>query len=215
MRAAARRDAGLTLVELLVVLALLGLLAGLMAAGLRTAASGWQRIVHRNAHREELDAVRALLRGMLSRIDPARLDQSGRTVVRFEGDQDGLSFLGPLAKRFGAEDIVLYRLQFAGGGGLSISWRLDRQSLPGAGGLAPAAVNESITGCRDGSFAYYGKSDAADDPRWWPSWREQSTLPALIRARFTWRNQIEEIVVAPLVTGSFCSASAHDAACLN
>jgi prepilin-type N-terminal cleavage/methylation domain-containing protein len=214
-RSAFGRDAGLTLVELLVVLAVLGLLAGLMATGLHIAAAEWQRVASHNSDREGLDAARASLRVLLSQIYPARFEQSGRTIMRFEGGEDGMSFLAPLAQRFGAQDIAVYRLQFTGDGTLSISWRLDRPDTAGQDDIAPPFVTEGIAGWSDGSFAYYGKSDTSDNAQWWSSWRAQSALPTLIRVHFTWRGKVQEMLVAPLITGAVCAASTGDTACLN
>jgi type II secretory pathway pseudopilin PulG len=205
----------MTLVELLVVLAVLALLGGLMAAGLHTAASGWQRVARHNADREELESLNSLLRGVLSQIYPAKFDSSSRVFVQFDGQPDHLDFLAPLLQRFGAQDIVPYTLRFALDGSLHLSWRLDRRSVGGTDDLIPPAVDESIADCRDGSFAYYGQIDEAGASRWWNSWQGQNKLPRLVRVRFTWRGLAQELVVAPLVTGAFCSTSSPDAVCSN
>jgi general secretion pathway protein J len=214
-RACASDDAGMTLVELLVVLAVLALLGGLMAAGLHTAASSWEHIALHNADREELGALDSLLRGVLSEIYPAKFNSSSRVLVQFDGQRDHLDFLAPLPQRFGAQDIVLYTLRFAPDGSLHLAWRLDRPSAAGANDPLPAAADESVADCQDGSFSYYGQVDETGAPRWSTSWQRQSKLPRLIKARFTWHGETQELVVAPLVTGAFCSVSSPDAACLN
>jgi type II secretory pathway pseudopilin PulG len=205
----------MTLVELLVVLAVLALLAGLMAAGLHTAASGWQRITRHNADREELEALTSLLRDVLSEIYPAKFDSSSRVFVQFDGQRDHLDFLAPLLQRFGAQDIVPYTLRFDLDGSLHLSWRLDRRSMAGEDDLLPTTVDEGIADCKDGSFSYYGQIDEAGALRWWTSWQRQNKLPRLVRVRFTWRGHAQELVVAPLVSGAFCSVSSPDATCLN
>jgi type II secretory pathway pseudopilin PulG len=205
----------MTLVELLVVLAVLALLGGLMAAGLHTAASSWQHITRRNADREELEALHSLLRGVLSEIYPAKFDSSSRVLVQFDGQRDHLDFLAPLPQRFGAQDIVLYTLRFAPDGGMHLAWRLDRQSAVGVDDPVPIATDEGVADCQDGSFSYYGRIDETGASRWSTSWQGQNKLPRLVRARFIWHGESQELVVAPLVTGAFCSVSSPDAACLN
>jgi hypothetical protein len=204
-----------TLVELLVVLAVLALLGGLMTAGLQTAASGWQRVTRHNADREELESLNSLLRGVLSQIYPEKFGSSTQVFVQFDGQRDHLDFLAPMLQRFGAQDIVPYSLRFALDGSLHVSWRLDRRSSAGVDDLLAPAADESIADCGDGSFAYYGQLDDAGELRWWTSWQGQKKLPRLIRVRFTWRGNAQELVVAPLVTGAFCSVSSPDAACSN
>jgi type II secretory pathway pseudopilin PulG len=199
------RDAGMTLVELLVVL----------TAGLHTASSGWQRIASRNADREEREALHSLLRGVLSEIYPAKFSSASQIFVEFDGQGDHIDFLAPLRQRFGAQDIVPYTLRFALDGSLHLSWRLDRPGIAATDDLVPPAADESIGGCQDGSFSYYGQIDEAGALRWWNSWQGQNKLPRLVGIRFTCRGHAEELVVAPLVTGAFCSVSSPDATCLN
>jgi general secretion pathway protein J len=213
-RPCAGDDAGMTLVELLVVLAVLALLGGLMAAGLHTAASNWQHIARHNADREELEALHSLLRSVLSEIYPAKFDSSSRVLVQFDGQRDHLDFLAPLPQRFGAQDIVLYTLRFAPDGSMHLAWRLDRQSA-GVDDPLPTAADERIADCRDGFFSYYGQIDETGASQWSTSWQGQRKLPRLVRARFIWRGEPQELVVAPLVTGAFCSVASPDAACLN
>jgi general secretion pathway protein J len=214
-RPCAGDDAGMTLVELLVVLAVLALLGGLMAAGLHTAALSWQHIARHNADREELEALHTLLRGVLSEIYPAKFNSGSRVLVQFDGQRDHLDFLAPLPQRFGAQDIVRYSLRFAPDGSMHLAWGLDRQSAAGVDDLLPTPADEGIADCQDGSFSYYGQIDATGASRWSTSWQGQGKLPRLVRARFIWHGEAQELVVAPLVTAAFCSVASPDAACLN
>lgn len=207
------RDAGMTLVELLVVLAVLALLGGLLTAGLHTAAAGWQRLARHNTYREELGAVHSLLHGLLSEAYLAKLDNSSG-MVRFDGQPDRVEFLAPLPQRFGARDIVLYTLNFEPDGRLHFTWRLDRPST-GAGDVSSQSTDESIADFLDGSFLYYGQLDGTGELRWSKLWQGQRALPRLIKINFNWWGRRQEWVVAPLVTGAFCVAASSEVACSN
>jgi prepilin-type N-terminal cleavage/methylation domain-containing protein len=97
-----RGEDGFTLVELLIVLAISGLLTGLMVTGFRTAQSGWQRIAMRDAGHGACKALRQFLSNLLSQAYPAVIDGGAEPKVDFDGGADEVTFLAPLPQRFGA-----------------------------------------------------------------------------------------------------------------
>jgi|GEM_PF-6267771 len=207
----AGQDSGLTLVELLVVLAVLGLLSVLATAGLHSAAEGWQSIVRHNVESEELRATSQQLRRLLTQIYPTKIrnKNSSRATVRFYGDARRMAFLAPLAQRFGASDMVVYTLHFADDGTLRISWRLDR---PQAGSAEPSARAEDVIGgLANGTFDYYGQLEEGGETGWWTTWTERQSLPRLIRVRFTSHGAMEERVIAPMITAAFGSSDPQGA----
>ena len=212
-RALQRRDGGFTLIELLVVLALLGLLGGLVAAGLSSAAGSWQRVVRYNADNEEVLAINRTTRQLLSQIVPQRIGGLSHGTVRFSGDVDRMEFLAPLAQRFGAEDIVAYTLTLPSDGTFRVSWQLDRDSPSGRKSYAPSGTEEMIEGITDGTFSYFGRDPDGGEPRWWSKWQNQPGLPLLLRVRFTWRGRSEEAIAAPLLTSGPCSMPDSDLPC--
>jgi len=206
------REAGLTLVELLVVLAVLALTSGLLMTGLHSAAEGWPRLVRSNADNEDRQAARRMLTHLLTQIYPARLDRAAGGLVQFGGEHDRMDFLAPLARRFGTDDVVRYSLRFRDDG-LHLAWRLDRKAAAGEENLNPPASEETIADWREGAFAYYGAAEADGETRWWTSWKERKALPLLVRVQFLWRGRSEELVTAPLITAGACSASGVNAVC--
>jgi prepilin-type N-terminal cleavage/methylation domain-containing protein len=208
------RDAGLTLIELLVVLALLGLLGGLAAAGLRAASGSWQRVVLYNSDNEELLATERLIREHFSQILPEKRGNWSKGAVRFGGTADRIQFLVPLAQRFGAADIVLYTLSFPGDGTLRVAWQLDRDTPSGRKSFAPAPSEEVFEGISQGEFSYFGLTDDGQ-ALWRDSWQDQQRLPQMMRMRFVWRGQPEELIVAPLLTTGPCSVADSDLPCSN
>jgi prepilin-type N-terminal cleavage/methylation domain-containing protein len=206
------RDAGYTLVELLVVLAVLAILSGLVVTSLHSVAEGWPRLTRSNADNESREATRRMLNHLFSQIYPAKLDDGSGTVIQFNGEHDRIDFLAPLAPRFGTDDIVLYTVRFLDDD-LRIAWRLDRAVAAGEENSNPPAVEERISDCRDGTFLYYGRAESGEEIRWWSSWKERKVLPLLIRVRFVRQGRQEELLVSPLITAGACAMSATNAAC--
>ncbi|MDH2352284.1 prepilin-type N-terminal cleavage/methylation domain-containing protein [Bradyrhizobium sp. SSUT112] len=208
------RDAGLTLVELLVVLALTGMLGALVASGLHTASGSLQRMLLRNGENEELLTISRQMRQLLSRISSEKLGSWSNGVTRFEGSRDQIRFFAPLAPRFGAQDVVSYAVEFTEDGKLRIVWQLDRESPSARKTVPPARVEEILEGATDGAFAYFGPTDG-QQAQWTDSWRAQERLPQLVRLRFDWRGQTEELIVAPMLTAGPCSIPDSDLPCSN
>lgn len=208
------QDAGLTLVELLVVLALTGMLGALVASGLHTASGTLQRTLLRNSDNEELLAINRQMRQLLSRVSSEKLGSWSHGTIRFEGSRDHIKFLAPLAPRFGAQDIVAYAIDFTGEGKLRTAWQLDRESPSARKTTTPASVQEILEGATDGAFAYFGAADG-QPAQWTDSWLAQERLPQLVRIRFVWRGQTEELVVAPMLTTGPCSIPDSDLPCSN
>lgn len=208
------RDAGLTLVELLVVLALTGMLGALVASGLHTASGTLQRTLLRNSENEELLAISRQMRQLLSRVSSEKLGSWSHGATRFEGSRDHIKFLAPLAPRFGAQDIVAYAVEFTGEGKLRMAWQLDRKSPSARKSVAPIPVEEVLDGATDGAFAYFGVTDG-QQAQWTESWQAQERLPQLVRISFVWRGQTEELIVAPMLTAGPCSIPDSDLPCSN
>lgn len=208
--APAHGDAGFTLVELLVVLALLGLLSAPLFGGLHTMSKGWRQVSERDTADLQIGGARALLRRLLSQCAPELTGGAQHPSVRFSGRSNQVAFLAPLLQRFGAEDIVSYVLGFGGDGKVSLAWHLDH---PGDAGAAGAAA-EVLAEVSEGAFAFYGADTDGGEPRWWPGWMERRTLPQLIRVRFRWRGRAQEVLIAPELTATRCAPGTAETACL-
>lgn len=91
-------EAGFTLAELLVALALLAVVLGLASGGMRFGVRAWEatRAIDRNA---ELAATRDLISACLKSAAPvSSIDEEGRIAVAFHGAHDHLSLVCPLGR---------------------------------------------------------------------------------------------------------------------
>ncbi len=214
-RPRAANDAGFTLTELLVVVALLGLLSLVLAPNLRVALEAWPRIATMNAEGEKLDSVRLRLANLLSQARPLLVEDAGQGTVRFDGAADQIGFLAPLAERFGPADIVKFILRADDDRALRLAWALDRDPASEMNPVETAAwqPTEMLTGVTQASFQYFGCSQDGGKPQWWDRWARRSTLPVLIRLQFSWRGRNETLVVAPRIEGESSFSEIHEASC--
>lgn len=201
-----RAETGFTLVELLVVVAISGLLTVLMATGFRTTDLGWRHVATRDASRDTCLALRDFLRNLLAQSYPAIIeDADNHKIVDFDGQPDQITFLAPLAQRFGATDIVRYTLHFSRDGNLHLAWRLDRS---GAEDFASnhdtdTVIAGSITQYR---IAYFGNDSPQDAPTWRDAWTGQTALPKLMLIRMNPCPDAGygDLVVVPSITEAGC-----------
>lgn len=176
-----RRQAGFTLLEMLLAVSLLVLLTALAYATLRTGARGWEAA---NAQADREDALRVgwpFLHQALEAARPERIP--GDTAVRFSGDAVQLSWVAELPAHFatggprlltlaaGASDDGPRRL-------LLVSRALD-ETVAAAEQPQQAVLVDELD---DVDISYYGADDDGA-PTWQASWLDRQSLPQLVRVQ--------------------------------
>ncbi len=174
-----RAHNGYTLVELLVVLALMALISLAMSGGIRFGARAWEKSGAQVEAMENLETTQALLRTLLQRIIPRDLDPGipGDPDL-FRGRRDKVSFtaLTPSAiDRSGMARFELAVIEHQGQKKLRLSWS-------GMAGPAQPQTRILMTGASDISFAF-ATLDQTGVLVWREDWLDQSGAPALIRVR--------------------------------
>ena len=168
-----RRDAGFTLIEVLVALALSALVSLVLLNGIRLAASGLDR---HSRVAERLDAQQSL-DDILRRTLGSAAQISRIAGGEFVGKPDALEFLG-LAEDGGPG---LYRIDLTVDRTRSDRPLILRRELAVPSGDPRAAASIVATKVRDFRLAYFG-ADAADaTPIWHDSWQQLNILPILVR----------------------------------
>jgi general secretion pathway protein J len=175
-----RGDDGFTLLELMIAMALLGLLAMSLAGGMRFGLQAWNRLDRGIDRGEPIALAQNLLR---REIEQAVAWPAEATALAFTGGQGRLQFLAALPDRAGAPGVNAITIALepdASGTRLVLSWVAPQ---PGLGGRKVL-----LEGIASGGFAYYGSIDPAAAPDWQQSWDKAAALPRLIALRLTFRD---------------------------
>jgi len=180
-----RAQAGFTLVELIVALAVTGLIAGFIIGGFNLSQRAWA-ISRTRESAEEVDAGLARLRDLLTRTMPAiTIDESDRVArVLFEGRTDGLTF------------VTLSEANAFPGGPMRVRLTWQNGAPPGARALVlhtavfranPRRIAETepvllIRDVADLSLRYFGAVEAGKPAQWVSDWPGRLGTPLLVFA---------------------------------
>ena len=182
---AMRRDAGLTLLELLVAMTLLALIGAAAAGGLRFGLTVWER---GDATAETGIEDRVLQKFVLRQIAQARVIQlrSGdrEPKLAFAGEARRIEFIAPLPARLARHGDYLVAIELSGGTlgprPLLLRWSRVGQSRPELTADAPSEV--LLSDVTDLRLRYFG--DLGGGVRGWTdTWVGQSELPVLVQLR--------------------------------
>lgn len=198
-------EAGFTLVELLVALAVLGMAAGMVVAALNSA---WLAMPQRTQRVGDQSVVAAqhILRTRLERLSAVvRLDSSN-PIVDAQGDSRVMSFAAPPLPRFGADALQRYRLIVTPAGDLMLytaSTLDDRIDLRDRG-LIGWQPNRLLRGVRDIELSYFGPDRFSASGRWQKFWIDRPQPPTLIRVRLTFSDndprRWPDLIIRPRAT---------------
>jgi prepilin-type N-terminal cleavage/methylation domain-containing protein len=173
-------DGGFTLLEPLIVIAILGLILVAMTSGVRFAGQAWEAQERRSNRQGDLDAVQNVLRELMA---------SGTT---FQGDAASLRFVSVLPRaiaRGGLYDVELR----SSANRLLFSWK---QHFKGPALTAPPTEIELIKGVTGFELTYYVPPSG-----WQHVLKDGMRPPALVRVNLqlgegrTW----PPLVVAPMI----------------
>jgi len=195
-------EAGFTLLEMLVALALIGLLTAALFGGLRFAARASDRTTAATDHASELALAYGFLQAQLGNAQPypATADPKDLDIV-FDGAPDQIDLITTVPTRLIAGGFLRLHLVTAHDGGqlrLMAGWngapRRDDTPLPAA--LSAAMLLDHLKAIR---FAFFGAIDPEDPSDWHDRWQGARTLPKMIRLRveFTDGWQAPDLIVAP------------------
>ena len=180
---AAAQQAGFSLLELLVALALLAVLAVMLTGALQFGTNVWR---HKEVRRDGADLV-AAYRTLENNIEralpiPERIAGTNDAFMAFDGTVDEVRFVVANPGHIGRLGDTVLRLAIETRNGtqfLGISWAPYDPKI----GLMVETFNETLIllpDVRSISLRYFGASSNDPVVRWSDEWQRQATLPQLV-----------------------------------
>jgi general secretion pathway protein J len=191
------RRAGYTLIELLVALAIMGLLSVMLLAGLGGRGDAWRRMDRATTRQETVEAAQNILRIRLQHAWPATRYDIRPIGPDFDGDAQRLTFLAPPPERDGPGALRRYTLRLDANGDLVLESVSDLSLDP----TRPERRDVLLRGVRTLDLGYFGAIEPDPAPRWGSRWRQRPRMPSLVRVRVEFaRDQARwpDLVVHPL-----------------
>jgi general secretion pathway protein J len=201
MMSEAHGESGFTLVELLVALALLGLLSVGLFGGLRFGFQAFQHGSARTDRDQHIWTAQNLLRKIIGDLYPQFVgDDPTRGHVDFAGSAGALEFLASAPIALGHGGRLRYRLVVERNDGRADLVMTARPELTDADARPPTERRTLLEGLGSVAFAYFGQARAEKSAQWRDDWNAQVAPPLLVRLRAVDDGRAwPDLVVAPRV----------------
>jgi general secretion pathway protein J len=183
------RANGFTLIELLVSLAILGLTAAMLAAGVVTTRRVAERAATQSATGESIVTAQTILRERIENMVASTRFDLDAPIVDLRGGNNIVSFFAPPAPSERPSTVARYRLLRSAPGDIilySVSDLSDRVDpyQPGEAGWTPTVL---LTGVETLEMGYFGAAPPDNQRRWRTQWIERQQPPELIRVRIAFK----------------------------
>lgn len=169
------RQAGFTLLEVLVVISLLGVLIALVGGSLLGANRATAKAEHFSTQLDQVRAAQRYLRSALGQALPLAAGAAAAKPSRFVGQAQRMTFHGPLPDSVGG-GLFQQRLALVGDRLLVSFVRLNGQAVERFG--EPQVLLQGVQAL---AFTYHGHSPLGKDTGWVSSWPWPDRLPRAVR----------------------------------
>ncbi len=186
-----RSCAGFSLVELLVSLAILGMVSMMLMSGVGTGRRVWEHIETRTATGESVEAAQTILRDRLERIFPATRYDSSEPYADLQGIADSFVFFAEPKAVAAPAALHRYRIWLSAGGDLTLTSADSVSSRVGISELAnlpgppkgPWDNDVLLRGVQFMEISYYGILPPDKLASWHPRWTDRPSPPKLVRIK--------------------------------
>lgn len=199
-------EAGFTLLELLVTLAVLSCISTLLLGAVVTVRQSAQRLLSGDAASVSVGAAQSILRARIEGLRAVQRGDRATPVVDFEGTGDRLSFYAPPIGRDAPGSLQAFRLLRMATGDIvlfsasSLTENVDLRS-PTIVGWTPTRL---VEGASEMSLTYFGPAPGITGGAWQRFWSSRAQPPQLIRIAVKFpegdRRRWSDLVVRPRVT---------------
>ena len=181
-----RREAGFTLPELLVSLAIAAFIAVILFAGIGRIGIANALTNRGDARMDEVHSAQFLLRNRVERVLPLADQQTGYTVD-FSGTAQGLDFISFAPDRAAPDAAHHYRLLLGGNGALTL---YNLNTLDNRVGASQREVEgweqvPLLQGASGLALRYFGADPTTGTNDWQMNWTHRPSLPLLVAIRVT------------------------------
>lgn len=207
---------GFTLIEMLVGLALLGLMTLVLFGALRFSIRSWERAEIKTLQVVDLRIVEGVLRREIGKAFPLRIGKANENKIAFEGDGKQVHFVTALPAHLSAGGLSLVALELA-------EDRIEAKQDPPGKALVlkhvipdgetrdfsalDSALDKSdrsvlLKGLEDVEFAFFGQDNDQTEASWRDQWISSARTPALLRIKlkFSGNDEVREMLL-PLRLG--------------
>lgn len=197
-------DSGFGLLEMIVALAVLGLLTVLLAGSLQFGARLWDAQDRRLATSAGTDAVHTVLRAMIQNAQPLPLVALGpRGAASYLlGGPDSLDMVTEMPDGIGRAGYCDVALVLERDGRLALRWRRHARDARVAA-AQPVAESELLRNVAAVELAYFVRATDQQPAHWESRWTRPSAMPDLIRVRVRFRpgdrRVWNDVVVSPAI----------------
>ena len=183
-----RRQAGFTLIEMVVAMALLGAMMLLLYSGLTFGLRGWDAADVSGRRTADRRIAENFLRREISETFPMRFKDAMVLKLAFEGKEDSLRFASARPAGLSAAGLSLVGITLEDDRVKRTRSLVMRRAMPDddAKDFAPlerADRTVLFEGLDRVQFEYFGSENDFTDPEWSQEWEHAGRIPQLIRVR--------------------------------
>lgn len=177
---------GLTLLELVIGLTLLGLIMAVLSGGLRLASQAWERGAAQADRNQQIELVRDWLRRQLAHARPVAVrSEDGGSAPALSGERTHVRFVAPLPAHLGGGGLSWIELaestDRSGDKQLVLTHRLFHPDLHGD--IPPELIERRVLleGLESVAIDYFGRPQLDEPLAWREEWSVIEYLPNFIR----------------------------------